>query len=200
MTERSVCATIFHMSDKRIQIIEASIDLFAKNGFWNTPTSKITKHAKVSTGTLFNYFASKDELIDEVYLQLRQEQTAHISANFPSSAPIKSRFEHIWFRYIDWGVRHPVRYQLLQQMKLSDLISSEAQARSNANMTEAIGSMDQAMKENLFGEISVEYFGALVIAQLNAAVSYATAHKLTDMSLTKHIARSFEIFWLGVTS
>ncbi|MEM7117372.1 MAG: TetR/AcrR family transcriptional regulator [Chloroflexota bacterium] len=189
------------MSDKRTQIIEASIDLFAKNGFWNTPTSRITKHAKVSTGTLFNYFASKDELIDEVYLQLRQEQTAHIAINFPTDDSIKSRFEHIWFRYIDWGVRHPVRYRLLQQMKLSsDLISSEAQARSNANMTDAIGSMDQAMKENLFGEISAEYFGSLVLAQLNAAVSYATVHKLTDMSLTKHIARSFEIFWAGVTS
>lgn len=189
------------MSDKRTQIIEASIDLFAKNGFWNTPTSRITKHARVSTGTLFNYFASKDDLIDEVYLQLRQEQTAHIVVNFPSSGSIKSRFEHIWFRYIDWGMQNPVRYRLLQQMKLStDLISSEAQARSNAAMTEAIGSMDQAMKDELFGEISAEYFGALVIAQLNAAVSYATDHKLTDMSLTKHITRSFEIFWAGVTS
>lgn len=200
LTERSVCDILLSMSDKRTQIIEASIDLFASNGFWNTPTSKITKHAKVSTGTLFNYFASKDELIDEVYLQLRQEQTAHVAVNFPSSGSIKSRFEHVWFRYIDWGVRNPVRYRLLQQMKLSDLISSEAQARSNADMTEAIGSMDQAMKDELFGEISAEYFGALVVAQLNAAVIYATAHNLTDMSLTKHIARSFEIFWAGITS
>lgn len=200
MTEHSIRDIILYMSDKRTQIIEASIDLFANNGFWNTPTSRITKHAGVSTGTLFNYFESKDVLIDEVYLQLREEQTAHISANFPSSGSIKTIFEHIWFRYIEWGLQHPVRYRLLQQMKLSDLISSEAQARSNANMEAALGGLDKAALAENFGDISFEYLGAIYFSQINAAVNYATAHNLTDMPLTKHIARSFEIFWAGVTS
>ena len=188
------------MSDKRTQIIEASIDLFANKGFWNTPTSKITKHAKVSTGTLFNYFESKDALIDEVYLQLREEQTKHIAHDFPVERSVKERFEHTWFRYIEWGLQNPVRYRLLQQMKLSDLISSEAQERSNANMALAVGSFKEAMEHDVFGNVSAEYLGHLVIAQLGAAVSYAMQHNLTDMSLTKHIARSFEIFWAGVTS
>jgi AcrR family transcriptional regulator len=31
------------MNEKQKQIIEASIDLFAQQGFWNTPTSRIAK-------------------------------------------------------------------------------------------------------------------------------------------------------------
>ena len=188
------------MSDKRTQIIEASIDLFATNGFWNTPTSRITKHAKVSTGTLFNYFESKNALIDEVYLQLREEQTRHLAGGFPVDKSVKERFEHTWFRYIEWGLQNPIRYRLLQQMKLSDLISSEAQERSNANMELAVGSIKEAMQDGLFGDVSAEYLGHLIFAQLNIAVSYAMRNNLTDMSLAKHIARSFEIFWTGVTS
>lgn len=188
------------MSNKRTQIIEASIDLFATNGFWNTPTSKITKHAGVSTGTLFNYFDCKDDLIDQVYLQLRQEQTAHIAHGFPADAALKARFEHVWFRYIDWGISNPVRYNLLRQMKLSDLISSEAQERSNSEMTLAVGTFEQALQEGVFGDISAEYLSTLILAQLTAAVTYAMTSGLSDMPLTRHITHSFEIFWKGVTN
>ena len=61
------------MSDKRTQVLEASIDLFAEEGFWNTPTTRIAKHAGVGTGTLFNYFDSKEGLIDSVYMELKRE-------------------------------------------------------------------------------------------------------------------------------
>ena len=58
------------MSDKKQQLLEASIDLFAREGFWNTSTASIARHAGVATGTLFNYFPSKDALIDAVYMHL----------------------------------------------------------------------------------------------------------------------------------
>lgn len=38
------------MKDKRTQLIEATIDLFSKEGFWNTSTARISKHAGVATG------------------------------------------------------------------------------------------------------------------------------------------------------
>ncbi len=189
------------MSGKRVQIIEASIDLFANKGFWNTPTSKITKHAKVSTGTLFNYFASKDALIDEVYLQLKQEQTAHIVLGYPENGSVRQRAEHIWFRYIDWGIQHPIRYRLLQQMRLStDLVSQAAQQQALGDWAFAYTLTQDAIALGVYSEISADYIGHLIVSQLNAAVSYAIAHNLTDMPLTKHITRSFEIFWAGVTS
>lgn len=188
------------MSDKRSQIIEASIDLFAGNGFWNTPTSKITKHAGVSTGTLFNYFDSKDALIDEVFLQLKQEQAAHIAAGYPEAGTVRAALEHIWFRFIDWGMRHPVRYRLLMQLKLSDLVSDAAQEQSAAGWSFAHGMVEAALASGMFGGLSAEYVTHLMLAQLDVAVTYATTHALTDMPLTRHIAGSFEIFWTGVTN
>ena len=191
---------ILHMSDTRTQIIAASIDLFAQAGFWNTPTSKIVKHAKVSTGTLFNYFGSKNGLIDEVFLQLRQEQTAHIEANYPKAATVRERVEHIWFREIDWGVRHPVRYRLLQQLKLSDLVSRDAKARSWDQWSFAKTLIPEAIESGLYRDVTVEYVARLAFAHRDAALDYAITFELADMPLTKHIARSFEIYWTGITS
>jgi AcrR family transcriptional regulator len=188
------------MSDKRKQIIEASIELFASNGFWNTPTSKITKHAGVSTGTLFNYFASKELLIDEVYVQLKRELTAHVAAGYPENGTVKDRAEHIWFRYIDWGVHHSIRYRLLQQMKLSNMVSDEAQQQSLSEWTFAGSLTLEGIESEIYREISAEYLNQIVFALLECAVSYAIANELSDMPLTKHITRTFDIFWAGVTS
>ena len=188
------------MSNTRTQIIEASIDLFAKSGFWNTPTAKIVKHAQVSTGTLFNYFGSKSGLIDEVFLQLKQEQTSYIADGYPKNGTVKERVEHIWFRYIDWGVRFPVRYRLLQQLKLSDLVSTDAQERAWYEWSFAATLVPEAIEAGIYRNVSVKFVIRLAFAQRDAATEYAITFQLADMPLTKHIVRSFEIYWEGITS
>ena len=188
------------MNETRIQIIEASINLFAQSGFWNTPTSQIVKHSKISTGTLFNYFGSKNGLIDEVFLQLQREEASHIAHGYPENGSIKERVEHIWFRHVDWGVRFPVRYRLLQQMKISDLISQSAQNRSWQQWSFAKTLIPEAVDSGVYRNVTVEFVVRLGFAQRDAATDYAIAFELKDMALTKHIARSFEIYWAGMTS
>ena len=134
------------MNEKQKQIIEASIDLFAREGFWNTPTSRIAKHAGVGTGTLFNYFESKDLLIESVYAQLKQEFMSHIAAEYPEDGSAKTKFEHIWFRYVDWGIHNPVRHGLLIQLRLSDLVSKETQHQQEESSVVA-ELVDQVIRE-----------------------------------------------------
>ena len=188
------------MSDTRTQIIEASIDLFAQSGFWNTPTSKIVMHAGISTGTLFNYFESKSGLIDQVFLQLKQEQASHVESGYPAEGTIKERVEHIWYRYIDWGVRFPVRYRLLQQMRLSDLISREAYDQSWRGWSFGMTLVPEAIEAGLYRNVTEKFVHRVAFAQRDAATDYAIANELKDMPLAKHIARSFEIYWAGITS
>jgi AcrR family transcriptional regulator len=186
------------MNDKAKQLIEASIDLFAKEGFWNTPTSRIAKHAGVATGTLFNYFASKDALIDAVYTQLKQEWMAHLMTGFPHDGSLRECIEHIWFRHVDWGVRFPVRYGLMTQLKLSDLVSQEAQESQQAEMAFLYEMTMQGIANGELINISPEYLGRIFYAQLDAAVQHATENDLRDMPLNRHIAQGFEIFWKGI--
>lgn len=186
------------MNDKATQLIEASIDLFAQEGFWNTPTSRIAKHAGVGTGTLFNYFESKDGLIDAVYKQLKQEWLAHLLSGFPQTGTLKERVEHLWFRHIDWGLHFPVRYSLMMQLKLSNLVSQAVQQSQEAELAFAYEMIVQGIAEGVLVDIDPAYLGQIFYVQMEAAVSYATDHNLTDMPLTRHITQGFEIFWKGV--
>lgn len=47
----------------RQQILKASLELFAHQGFHNTTISQIAKKAGVSKGLIYNYFSSKEDLV-----------------------------------------------------------------------------------------------------------------------------------------
>ena len=50
----------------REKILSAALELFAKKGFHATSISQIAKKAKISKGLMYNYFKSKDKLLDEI--------------------------------------------------------------------------------------------------------------------------------------
>ena len=128
------------------------------------------------------------------------ELANHLLDHFPKQSTVKEQAEHIWFRYIDWGVRHSQRFSLLQQLKLSNLISDRAQEASMTELSFASALIQKGIDGGLFKNISFELCSTIILAQLDAAVEFATTHDLRDMPLNQHISRTFEIFWFGVTA
>lgn len=51
------------VSERRRQIAEAAFRVFVEMGYHNTPVREIAKAAGLSPGSLFNYFASKEEIL-----------------------------------------------------------------------------------------------------------------------------------------
>jgi AcrR family transcriptional regulator len=52
------------------------------------PTAKIARRAGLATGTLFTYFANKEKLLNELYLELKIEVYRRVDTNF--------RLKRIW--------------------------------------------------------------------------------------------------------
>ncbi|MQA93940.1 MAG: TetR family transcriptional regulator [Streptosporangiales bacterium] len=52
------------------RIMEAAVDLFAEKGFDATSVAEIVERAAVTKGALYHYFASKDDLLFEIYHRL----------------------------------------------------------------------------------------------------------------------------------
>ena len=51
---------------KRLNIINAALKVFANQGFYNTTIPDIAKEMKMSVGNMYNYFRSKDVLAKEI--------------------------------------------------------------------------------------------------------------------------------------
>ena len=54
------------MTEKQEKILHAALELFAREGFKTTSTSKVAKLAGVSEGLIFRHFGSKDGLLEAI--------------------------------------------------------------------------------------------------------------------------------------
>ncbi|MCB0804879.1 MAG: TetR/AcrR family transcriptional regulator [Bacteroidales bacterium] len=54
---------------RRQQIMNTALQLFAANGFSNTSISQIAAKAKISKGLMYNYFTGKDDLLQAIFEQ-----------------------------------------------------------------------------------------------------------------------------------
>ena len=55
--------------DKRRQILDAAIRVFARQGFHSTRVSDIADEASVAYGLVYHYFKSKDEVLNELFVE-----------------------------------------------------------------------------------------------------------------------------------
>lgn len=58
---------------KKQAILETALQLFVSQGFHGTSTATIAREAGVATGTLFHHFPSKEQLLEQLFLGVKQE-------------------------------------------------------------------------------------------------------------------------------
>lgn len=68
----------------------------------------LARNAGVAEGTLFRYFATKDDLLNALYLHLKQDLCQTMLANLDRTiTEPKEHTRNIWNSYVDWGIRNP---------------------------------------------------------------------------------------------
>lgn len=111
--------------DKKQALLEAATAAFAQSGI-AASTSAIARSAGVAEGTLFRYFATKDELLNELYLAIKLRLVRTMIAGLdPDEKRPKENARNIWNSYIDWGVRNPMEHKAIRRMALSERITDE---------------------------------------------------------------------------
>ncbi len=110
------------VADKRTAILEATLDLLSDRGFHNTPMSLIAKTAGVSTGIVYHYFSGKEELINELYKEIKLETIQATLAGYTEDLSLYERFLGIWFNLVRHSLDHPTKGLFLEQFENSPYI------------------------------------------------------------------------------
>jgi len=121
--------------DRRSALLEAAAAVFAEHGL-QAPTALISKTAKVSEGSFFTYFKTKDELIAALYQRLRLDLASAVMGGFPSRGSIRERLEHVWTGYVSWGAANPVERRALRHVTMSKAIGPAVRAESGVLFAE----------------------------------------------------------------
>jgi AcrR family transcriptional regulator len=105
--------------DKRATIFQAALELIAERGFHGAPMSLVAQRAGVSAGIIYHYFASKEELIHELYRHVEADLSRALLVGSPQSLPLAEAFTQVWLNAYRFYRTHPHEARFLEQYKHS---------------------------------------------------------------------------------
>lgn len=150
--------------DKKQALLEAATAAFAQSGI-AASTSAIARSAGVAEGTLFRYFATKDELLNELYLAIKLRLVRTMIAGLdPDEKRPKENARNIWNSYIDWGVRNPMEHKAIRRMALSERITDETRRQVKESFPELNEMCQLSVKETFLSEANRAFGDALFLS------------------------------------
>ncbi|MFV3353195.1 TetR/AcrR family transcriptional regulator [Aeromonas veronii] len=159
---------------RRSQLMECAIEVFSRRGIGRAGHAEIAEQAKVSVATVFNYFNTREELVDEVLAEIERFVNQMLSQAYGDQGSIFDKilrhvrlsvdaaydqpdYAGIW---LEWSssVREEVwpRYTRLLDQCL-ELIASELQTAMDAGeITSVLSAQDLARSLTGFGYVMMQ--------------------------------------------
>lgn len=181
---------------KREAILAAAAELVASVGT-GASTASIAKSARVSEGTLFTYFATKDELLNQLFVDIETDLAETVLAAPSGGATPRDRVRHIWDCLVEWGIANPTWRKALRQLKVSDRISDESRKRCDALFGESRGMMERSLAGHVDPKRSAFYIGAVLMGLADVTIDAIAASPKSR----EHLKRAgFDLFWKGAAA
>ena len=182
--------------DKRNAILAAATRVFAERGLTAAPTSEISKEAGVAEGTPFTYFKTKDDLMNALYREFKLELADAMMSGFPRKKSVRTRLQHVWDGYVNWGVTNPEQRKVLAQLLVSGMLSIASIEAGSAPFVEMQNMIRNAMGQHILRadlptELISKMMGAVAEATMDLIVSKPAMAK-------KYREGGFEIYWAGI--
>jgi len=177
------------MEHKPETILAAAMKVFGDQGV-NVSTAKIAKEAGVSNGTLFNYFPTKQDLIDQLYVSLKQDMADSIG-EIDGTLPISSQLRIIWDRWLSWVKSHRDAHLVVNLLHQSGLASTEAQENAMQALAESGRVMAAAQEAGIYVDLPMNYITAIIQSHLDHAVEAELNDQQVDLA--------YDVLWSAIT-
>lgn len=100
---------------KRNDILEAALELFAEHGFHDAPMAQLAKKSNIAIGTIYRYFKNKDELIHELYKEVDDSLQSALVREIESTRSTQQEFVDLISNLIHYLADHPHEFKFLEQ-------------------------------------------------------------------------------------
>ncbi|TAL40949.1 MAG: TetR/AcrR family transcriptional regulator [Salinibacterium sp.] len=182
--------------EKRDALLKAASDLVARLGT-GASTAKIAKAAGVSEGTLFTYFPTKDDLLNQLFIEIEARFALTMLAPYPLDASAKDRLFIVWSRLIEWGLDRSTSRKALRQLKVSDRVTLESRQRCHALFREARLMVEQCLAEHSAPERVAFYIDTILFDLADITIN-AIAAKPKERDAIRQAG--FDLFWKGTAA
>jgi AcrR family transcriptional regulator len=177
--------------DKRAAILRAAAETIAEDGV-GASTANIAKAAAVAEGSLFRYFPDKDNLLNELYRELKLDMRSAMIAGFPVKGSLRKRAQHIWDAYVTWGMESPAKRTTMMQLSVSERITDESRQEGKAGFEEATRTMQQLVAQGKLSGLPISFASDLLLAMAETTMASMVAN---PANAERYRTAGFKAFW-----
>lgn len=187
------------VKDKRTAIMEAALKLFTERGFHGTSTAQISKEAGVATGTLFNYFPTKEDLINSLYFEVKGRLSRSMGKGIETESTFQERLRRLWSNFINWGVDNQEEFFFVGQFCSSPYITKYTREEVMKEYIFLHNLVNEGIKTGEIKDFSPELTIAMFYQGSRAVVGLILDSNMA-LDKDKLIEKGFQIIWNGLTN
>jgi AcrR family transcriptional regulator len=155
-------------------------------------TAAIAKEGAVSNGSLFTYFETKAELLNQLYMELKAEMAAVALGGMPAGSDVRKQMQHMWTHWLRWATSFPEKRKALARLNVAGEITAESRLVGHQTMA-GIAVLLERSREN--GPMRHAPLGLVVT--LMSAVAEATIDYMSQdpARAEQHSKAGFDALW-----
>jgi AcrR family transcriptional regulator len=180
------------------KIYSAALEMLADGGFHKSPMSLLAKRAKVSVGSIYLYFPSKDKLVLSLFEYVRDHMGEWVVKDFKYSASVPERYDALFLNLCHYYLENKNHFVFMDQFALSHYNQS-ALAALSTNLAKAFfGFYQDAIRTHTIKNIRLETLLSLTHGSI---ISLLKKHHMGFMKLDeKTILELKDCVWDGIKS
>lgn len=182
--------------NKKENIFNATIQLINEIGFSETSMSKIAKKAGVSPSTIYVYFENKNDMINKLYLTVKQKMSQQVVYGIDASTSVKAGFESVFRNYLNFILNYKDYFLFIEQFSNSPLIQSLSREEGLSLFQPMYQLFERGKSENIFKKVDTNLLIIYSYTPINQAVkAYLNGEfefELNEEKLEKMIQMSWD--------
>ena len=171
--------------------MSAAIRVIAAQGL-GAPTATIAKEAGVSNGSLFTYFETKADLLNQLYVGLKMEMGATALDGLPTESNIREQVLHVWSRWLRWATSYPEKRRTLAHLGVADNITVESHQTASHSLIGIAKLLERSRENGPMRDAPLGFVAALMSALADATIDFMIRD---PANADKHSKAAFDALW-----
>ncbi|MCE0505187.1 TetR/AcrR family transcriptional regulator [Roseivivax sp. GX 12232] len=181
----------------RRKLQDAVVAETVEHGIAAISVAGIVKRARVSAGTVYVHFADKDDMLRQVYLQLKSEFHDSVTRG-RDQADSAALVREMWFGMFDFVRARPQDFLFLEYASTAKLLLPEQQAVADGYAADIAALLRRGVEDGTLAPLEDGLLSLLLVAP---ALHLARGAVIAGQPITTEtITRTFERVWLSIAN
>jgi len=179
--------------DKCTAVYCATLKLINNGGIQGASMAKVASLANVSPATIYLYYENKQDLVNQLYIDVKSAYTDKAFEGLELSKPVKRSFETIWFNMAYFKINNPEEASFLSQCDNSPMIDAETKQAGLKLMQPLFDLWKRGQEEGIIKDISPYLLYAFTIYPMAFLIN--ARHKNMCQLEDNVLEKAFQVAW-----